>query len=47
MDISHFGGLFMFHWKSFFQGSDLLFVCLVCFLTCFVSYCNGAFPGMD
>lgn len=23
---THFGGLFMFHWKSFFQGSDLLFV---------------------
>lgn len=21
---THFGGLFMFHWKSFFQGSDLL-----------------------
>lgn len=37
---THFGGLFMFHCKSFF-------VCLVCFLMCFVSYCNGAFPGMD
>lgn len=29
------------------SGSDLLFVYLVQFLTCFVSYCNGAFPGMD
>lgn len=47
ISIYTYGGLFMFQWKSFFQESNLLFVYLVQFLTCFVSYCNGAFPGMD
>lgn len=33
--------------EGILQGSGLLFAYLVQCLTRFLSYCNGAFPGMD